>query len=98
MFNENDLKRVVCSLPQVEGFPSVELLDQGEQKAKQGDLRGAIAVYTQAIQANPQFTEAYIKRGIAHHDLENFDQAVLDFSQALRLDPKNAIALYNRFV
>jgi tetratricopeptide (TPR) repeat protein len=73
-----------------------KLLKQGQEKAQRGDRQGAIADYTKAIQENPKLMEAYIQRGIAHHDLNDFNNAASDFSQALRIDPKNAVALYNR--
>ncbi len=39
---------------------------------------------------------AYINRGIAHGSTGRIAQAVADFSEAIRLDPKNALAYYNR--
>lgn len=65
------------------------LLKQGQVKAKQGDHRGAIAAYTQALRADSKSTEAYLGRGSAHHDLGDFKRAVSDFEQALQLEPRN---------
>lgn len=76
---------------------AVELLNQGQTRARQGDLLGAIAAYTQAIAANPRYTEAYINRGLAHHDLGDFRRAIADFEQAVQLDPDSARAVYNRW-
>ncbi len=71
-------------------------LQQGQEKVRRGDYKGAIADFTQEIQANPSSTEAYISRGLAHHDLEDYKSAIADFNKALDLDPWNYQALYRR--
>lgn len=73
-----------------------ELLSRGQDKAKRGDYRGAIADYTLALQVNPKLAKAYIQRGLAHHDMGEFKQAMIDFDQAVQLEPTNAVAIYNR--
>ncbi len=75
---------------------AVNHLQQGKVKVRRGDYKGAIADFTQAIQINPKSTEAYISRGLAHHDLEDFKKAIADFNQALILEPRNDQALYRR--
>ena len=35
---------------------ALELLNEGQTRARQGDLQGAITAYTQAIAANPRYT------------------------------------------
>jgi len=40
--------------------------------------------------------ETYIKQGVANTKLERYNQAIEDFSQAIRLDPKNAQYYYKR--
>ena len=39
---------------------------------------------------------AYINRGIAHGSTGKIAAAIADFTEAIRLDPKNALAYYNR--
>lgn len=39
---------------------------QGIQKANQQDYQGALSDFTQAIQSNPQYTEAYYQRGLIY--------------------------------
>lgn len=75
---------------------TVNHLQQGKVKVRRGDYKGAIADFTQEIQVNPKSTEAYISRGLAHHDLEDFKKAIADFNQALILEPRNDHALYRR--
>ena len=75
--------------------PSPEdLLNQGQALADQGYYQGAIAIYNQAIEADPAYTEAYINRGLVYHDMGNYDQAISDFTEALAIDPDSAEA-YN---
>jgi tetratricopeptide (TPR) repeat protein len=39
---------------------------------------------------------AWFKRGNVHLDLQEFDAAAQDYSQALKLNPDHAVALFNR--
>ena len=43
-----------------------------------------------------QSTHAYNNRGFARADKKEYDKAIADFSEAIRLDPKDATAYYNR--
>jgi len=43
-----------------------------------GDLDGAIADYTKAIELNPDYELAYLNRGRAKHDKSNLDGAIAD--------------------
>ena len=52
-----------------------------------GDLAGAIASYDDAIKVNPEWSEAYLKRGIALRMQGALDKAIEDFDKATTLDP-----------
>jgi tetratricopeptide (TPR) repeat protein len=39
---------------------------------------------------------AYVNRGIAYHDKDDYDRAVADYTQAIKLDPKDAFAYNDR--
>jgi RNA polymerase sigma factor (sigma-70 family) len=50
----------------------------------------------QAIQANPQDAEAYIRRGKIYVSMREYDNAIADFSHALQLAPQNIRAYDGR--
>ena len=56
----------------------------------------AIADFTQAISAYPQFAEAYEERGNIYHDLEQYDKAIADFTQAISHEPNYVEAYKSR--
>ncbi len=61
-----------------------------------GDGAQAAALFTKAIELNPDWVEAYVNRGQAFVLQGQLDQALKDFTQALGLDPDSFEALYNR--
>ena len=62
---------------------------------KAGDLDGAIASLSESIAATAT-TSAYNDRGIAHLLKGQFDSALADYNEAIKLDGKNGDALNNR--
>ena len=61
---------------------------RGLAKSDKGDLDGAIADYTRAIELDPKYASAYHNRGIAKSDKGDLDGAIADYSGAIELDPK----------
>jgi len=51
------------------------------------DPRAAIAAFTEAIRLDPEFAEAYSRRGRAYTDLKEFDRALEDINRAIAIDP-----------
>ncbi len=62
---------------------------------KSGDLDGAIASLSQSITTSPT-ASAYNDRGIAHLLKGQFETALADYNEAIKLDSKNGDALNNR--
>lgn len=56
----------------------------------------AVTVYSEAIRLDPNFAEAYRSRGFQHLDTSNFNQAIADFEQALKLTPSDATAQFGK--
>ncbi|HMF12392.1 MAG TPA: tetratricopeptide repeat protein [Gemmataceae bacterium] len=52
----------------------------------------AIDAYTNAIRRDPKYSFAYLGRGDAYLLKGDLDRAILDYDQAIRLDPTNEAA------
>ena len=63
---------------------------------EQGQPRPRDRSYTQAIQLNPRYADAYHNRGLAHIGKGNYKNAIADASTAIRLKPKDAEAFVLR--
>ncbi len=60
---------------------------RGVAKEKKGDLVGAIADYSKAIELDPKDTIAYFNRGGAKQMKGDLDGAIADYSKAIELNP-----------
>ena len=68
----------------------------GDRKFDQGDYRGAIGYYTQAIKKEPSHPVNYTKRGICWIKVQRMQKALSDFDEVLRLTPTDAEAFLNK--
>jgi tetratricopeptide (TPR) repeat protein len=59
-----------------------------------GDER--IAACSGLISVNPKFAGAYNNRGVAYAAKGDYERAIADYDQAIRLDPANGPARRNR--
>ncbi len=50
---------------------------------------GAVEYYTQAIDLNPKYGEAFGNRGAARFNLKDFNGSLSDYNQALKIFPNN---------
>ena len=67
---------------------------QAVSKALDKDYQGAIEDYSKAIELNPNFLEAYLKRGETHYKMGDARAALKDCNHALRLNPNLSDAYY----
>ncbi|MBT8218876.1 MAG: tetratricopeptide repeat protein [Bacteroidia bacterium] len=72
-----------------------QLAEGSEKEAK---LNKAVASLDRALAVHPNYKNAYLLRGNAHNNLKNFDIAILDYNQALRLDPDYQEAMNNLII
>ena len=72
--------------------------ERGNAKTIIGDLSGAIADFTTAIQLDEKYAKAYFNRGIAKRKSGNFKGAIADYGRAIKLNPQDADAYYGRGV
>lgn len=75
-------------------------LELGKKHFHSGNFEQAVATLTEAIAANPADVEAFVFRGRARLCLgsENAGVAIGDFNEAIRLDPNNFEAYYQRAI
>ncbi|ESA39134.1 tetratricopeptide tpr-1 repeat-containing protein [Leptolyngbya sp. Heron Island J] len=59
-------------------------------KASEKDYKGAISLFNQILQDQPDLAEAYYQRGLAYFKLGDFQAAIADYTNALRLESNEA--------
>jgi Tfp pilus assembly protein PilF len=70
--------------------------DRGNTRYVMGDYRSAIADYDRAIEIDPDYSQAYARRGWAFLCLDELANAEADFDKALKLAPGDAYAQSGR--
>lgn len=89
-------------VPIVHAEPSNDLsnqkVDAGWELYKSGDYSEAIKLFNEAIELNPENARAYKSRGHAHLCLNQYKQAVQDYSKALKFNPNDSSTQHNRLV
>jgi tetratricopeptide (TPR) repeat protein len=66
--------------------PSIE---PGDAAFKKEEFSTAIAAYSESLKTNPKDLDLLFGRGRAYQELGQFEEAQLDFEQALSQDPNN---------
>lgn len=67
---------------------------KGIQQDEQGQSQAAIISYTQAIDLEPGYTEAWIRRGLTLMTVKQFEPAIGNFNQAVALRSDSDLAWY----
>ena len=62
------------------------------------DIRGAVQVLDEAINANPNNPQLYLNRGFIKHVMLDYEDAMYDYDTALKINPRFAYAYNNRGV
>ena len=60
------------------------------------DPRAALANYDKALELNPRYTDAWVRKGITLHNEHLFHEAEACFNEAVRLSPRLFKTVYNR--
>jgi tetratricopeptide (TPR) repeat protein len=75
-----------------------ELYQQGIAKAEAGEWQAANELFDQVLQLRPDFSEAYFQRGRIRFKLNQFSEAIADYTRALLADSGNANLYYARSI
>ena len=73
-----------------------EYLDKGIEELRTGDLNIALDNMNKSIELRNDWDISYFYRAVVHQALKNFDDAILDYTKALQINPKMTDAYYNR--
>ena len=60
------------------------------------EFRRAIDAYTQAIECDRNFSDAFTNRAHAYNALKQYDNAILDCTEAVRINAADSFAYFNR--
>ncbi len=69
------------------GQTAVEHLERGEQEERKYNFDAAITEYTKAIEADPEFIDAYYLRGQLLYTQKKYQAALSDADKAISLQP-----------
>ncbi len=72
------------------------LLDEGIEKIHKGEFQQAIELITKSIELKNDWEISYFYRAVANQANENMDEAILDYTKALKINPNMCDAYYNR--
>lgn len=77
------------------GSSPKQLIASGDEKKTAHDYTGALADYSSALTAQPEFYQAWQNRGECQMKLGFYELAINDFREVLRIKPEFSAALYN---
>lgn len=75
---------------------ALEHSQSGLEKAKKGDVDGALEDMSLAIHLDPDRADAFLNRGTLRRRRREFKAAISDFTEVLRLNPKHDGAFAKR--
>lgn len=73
-----------------------KLLDEGIFKIQNGEFEHAIELISKSIELKNDWEISYFYRAVAFQYLEKWDEAILDYTKAIKINPKMTDAYYNK--
>ena len=73
-----------------------KFIDDGIYDINNGKFESAIENITKSIDLKKDWDISYFYRAVAYHSLENYDEAMLDYTKVIQINPKMTDAYYNR--
>ena len=71
-------------------------LEEGRRLMRENKWKEAVAELNKAVEANPSNTEALNARGVAYFQLKDYQNAALDYDQAIAADSAVYLPFFNR--
>ncbi|MBQ8168026.1 tetratricopeptide repeat protein [bacterium] len=71
-------------------------LDNGILELRTGDIKVALENINKSIALKNDWEISYFYRAVVHQAMNNFDEAMLDYTKALQINDKMTDAYYNR--
>ena len=90
----NDVKNRVLSEEKL--MNTNDYYESGKTKLLSGDIEGAVADLTTAIDSGATTADMYILRGEAYMQSANYRGALDDFNVAIDMNPQSSVAYYDR--
>ena len=73
-----------------------KFLDDGIYEINKGNIDIAISLINKSLELKNDWEIPYFYRAVAYHSLEKYDEAILDYTKAIQLNPQMIDAYYNR--
>jgi S1-C subfamily serine protease len=73
-----------------------DLFVAAQHKSERGYYQEAIDDYDSTLALNPNFTEVYFRRGIAHSSLQHWPEAMADYTRSIASAPDHSEAYIHR--
>jgi len=73
-----------------------KLIDDGIYELNNGNVEHAIELISKSIELKNDWEISYFYRAVAFHSIKKFDEAILDYTKSIKLNPKMIDAYYNR--
>lgn len=73
-----------------------DFLDEGIVKIRSGEFIQAIDLINKSIELKGDWEISYFYRAVANQANENMNEAILDYTKALKINPNMCDAYYNR--
>ena len=86
----NEYTKLLDFDPENKNFMSIILTNRALCYKKQGKNMEALKDVDKAIEYNPNYSTAYIRRALIYEEFKMFDDAKSDLSKAKELDPNNS--------
>ena len=93
---KNKEKARVTAEKNKDAIYAINYFKDGVRQNTNGAYAKSIASFTSAINKDSDYAEAYFERGSVYFQMYEFEKALEDFSNNIRLQPKNFLSYRNR--